>query len=141
VLDLFAGTGNISLEFASRNAISVLSIDLNLRCVDYISKMATELKFNNLTAVRANVFAFLARQTGSYDIIFADPPYDLENREQIPELIFEQNWLADEGWLIMEHDKRISFKNHPQFNQERCYGKIHFSFFRNILPGNEEEQL
>lgn len=130
VLDLFAGTGNISLEFASRNAISVLSVDLNVRCTDYIARMATEFKFQNLTAIRANVFAFLARPFGNYDVIFADPPYNLDNREKVPALIFENNWLADDGWLVMEHDKRLSFTSHPYFNQERRYGKIHFTFFQ-----------
>ena len=129
VLDLFAGTGNISLEFASRYASSVLSVDVNGRCIDYISKMAAEFKFKNLTAIRANVFAYLVRPAGSYDVIFADPPYDLENREIIPALIFDNKWLADEGWLIIEHDKRISFKEHALFTEERRYGKIHFSFF------------
>ncbi len=130
VLDLFAGTGNISMEFASRKASSVLSVDVNGRCIDYISKMINELKFNNLSTIRANVFAFLARPYGSYDVIFADPPYDLKEREKIPALIFENNWLADDGWFIMEHDKYISFKDHPFFSEERQYGKIHFTFFR-----------
>jgi len=140
VLDLFAGTGNISLEFASRNASSVLSVDVNGRCIDFIAKMASEFKFSNLSAIRANVFAFLVRPAGSYDVIFADPPYDLENREKIPELVFEHNWLADEGWLIMEHDKRISFKDHALFSEERRYGKIHFSFFRKTMPESTENQ-
>ena len=131
VLDLFAGTGNISMEFASRHAKSVLSVDVNGRCIDYILKMITDLKFGNLSAIRANVFAFLARPAGSYDVIFADPPYDLAEREKIPELIFENKWLAEEGLFILEHDKRINFKDHPFFDEERQYGKIHFTFFRN----------
>ena len=134
VLDLFAGTGNISIEFAARNASMVLSVELNSRCTDYISKMATELKFTNLSAIRANVFTFLARPAGNYDVIFADPPYNLPDRDKIPVLIFENNWLAEEGWFIMEHDKYISFKTHPFFAEERQYGKIHFSFFRKVLP-------
>jgi len=131
VLDLFAGTGNISMEFASRNARLVLSVDVNGRCIDYISKMTAEFKFSNLTAVRANVFAFLARPAGSYDVIFADPPYDMADREKIPALIFENKWPAGDGWFIMEHDKTLSFKDHPFFAEERRYGKIHFTFFRN----------
>jgi len=130
VLDLFAGTGNISLEFVSRGASLVMSVELNGRCVDFISKMATDFKFKNLTTIRANVLTYLARPAGSYDVIFADPPYDLENREQIPQLVFENKWLTDDGWFVMEHDKYISFKNHPCFSEERRYGKIHFTFFR-----------
>lgn len=134
VLDLFAGTGNISLEFASRGAALILSVDLNGRCIDYISKMASDLRFKNLSAIRANVFAFLARPAGSYDVIFADPPYDMADREKIPSLIFENNWLAEEGIFIMEHDKHLSFKENPCFNEERRYGKIHFSFFSKRVP-------
>jgi 16S rRNA (guanine966-N2)-methyltransferase len=133
VLDLFAGTGNISLEFASRNATEVLSIDFNSRCIEFIAKMAKELNFKNLSAIRADAFVFLSRPAESYDVIFADPPYEMGNRDKIPALIFGNSWLSDEGWLIMEHDKYISFKDHALFFQERRYGKIHFSFFRKTL--------
>ncbi|MEI6061555.1 MAG: RsmD family RNA methyltransferase [Bacteroidota bacterium] len=140
VLDLFAGTGNISLEFASRGATSVLSVDLSSRCIEFISKMADELNFDNLSAVQANVFIYLARQAGSYDVIFADPPYDLKDREKVPGLIFEHNWLAEDGWFVMEHDKHLSFKSHPFFAEERRYGRIHFTFFTKPLPEEAENQ-
>ncbi len=140
VLDLFAGTGNISLEFASRKAKMVLSVDLNGRCIDFISKMSTDLKFSNVSVIRANVLTFLARSAGNYDVIFADPPYDMPDREKIPALLFENNWLADEGWLVLEHDKYISFSDHPFFTDERRYGKVHFSFFRKPVPESAENK-
>ena len=140
VMDLFAGTGSISLEFASRGSNSILSIDNNGRCIDYIVKMAAELKFSNLSVIRASVFAFLARPAGKYDVIFADPPYDLNDREKIPGLIFDNNWLADNGWFILEHDKSISFKDFPFFMEERQYGKIHFSFFRKMPVETDEKR-
>jgi len=139
VLDLFAGTGNISLEFASRGAVMVVSIDLNHRCINFISRMATELEFSTISAICTNAFTFLARPSGTYDVIFADPPYDLPGREKIPGLIFDNNWMTDEGWLVIEHDKAISFKDHPNFNDERRYGKVHFSFFRKPLPEATEK--
>ena len=138
VLDLFAGTGNISLEFASRHANLIVSVEMNPRCADYITRTATELKFQKLTVIKANVFAFLSRSAGKYDVIFADPPYDLEGREKIPALIFEHDWLADEGWFVMEHDKYISFKDTPFFYEERRYGKVHFSFFQKSLPETKD---
>jgi 16S rRNA (guanine(966)-N(2))-methyltransferase RsmD len=137
VLDLFAGTGNISLEFASRGAPMVLSIDLNARCIDFISQMATDMGFKSMSAIRTNVFTFLARSGGSYDVIFADPPYDMEEREKIPALIFENQWLANDGWFVMEHDKELNFKENPYFADERRYGKVHFTFFNKTAIGNE----
>jgi len=139
VLDLFAGTGNISLEFASRGAAMVLSIELNPRCTDFISKMATDLNFKSVSVIRANVFTFLARSAGTYDVIFADPPYDMEGREKLPGLVFDNNWLDKEGFFILEHDKSINFKDHPFFAEERRYGKVHFTFFAiKEKAGNED---
>jgi len=130
VLDLFAGTGNISLEFASRGAKMMLSIDNNIKCTDFISKSIQAYNLKNHSVIRTNVFSFLAKPSGKYDIIFADPPYDMPERESVPQLVFDNQWLADEGWLIVEHDSKINFSKHPRFNQERRYGKVHFTFFR-----------
>lgn len=130
VLDLFAGTGNISLEFASRGAKSVLSVDINTHCLDFIKKMISDLKFINMRVVKSNVITFLSKSAGKYDVIFADPPYDMKDRQVIPELIFSHNLLDEDGWLVLEHDVFISFKEHPRFVEERKYGKVHFSFFR-----------
>lgn len=130
VLDLFAGTGNISLEFASRGAGEVVAVEINHKCIDYIRKVSYELAFDKVFTVKANVFGFLKSVSGKFDIIFADPPYDLKETIMIPELVFGHSLLQPGGWLIIEHDVFKNFVNHPQFFEERRYGKVHFSFFR-----------
>jgi 16S rRNA (guanine(966)-N(2))-methyltransferase RsmD len=133
VLDLFAGTGNISFEFASREAVSIMAIDINYRCVDYIRKVARELNFEKLSAQRADVFRYLRTAPAqAYDLIFADAPYDMDHVETIPGLIFEQSWLNKNAWLIIEHPRGIDFSRHSNFVHLRNYGKVYFSFFRQV---------
>jgi 16S rRNA (guanine966-N2)-methyltransferase len=129
VLDLFAGTGNISFEFASRGAKQILAIDLNNRCMEYIRKTAGELRFDNLFVLRGNAFSFLPSTQRTFDLIFADPPYDMREVALIPDLVFNHKLLNPDGWLIIEHDVYITFDGHPNFTEERRYGKVHFSFF------------
>ncbi|MBV2247851.1 MAG: RsmD family RNA methyltransferase [Lentimicrobium sp.] len=130
VLDLFAGTGNISYEFASRGAAGITSVDNNLYCVDFIRKIASDLGFGALLAFRADAFRYLANTEGTYDIIFCDPPFDMEEVEAIPGLVFEHQRLKLEGWLIVEHSRDHDFSQFPHFYQLRKYGKVNFSIFR-----------
>ena len=140
VIDLFAGTGNVSLEFASREAVSVLAVDIHQPCVNFIKKMAGELKYLNLTAITADAFSFLEHQKLPVDIIFADPPYDMEGIERIPQLVFERNLLKPDGWLVIEHKKEVDFSGHPQFYQHRHYGRVNFSFLVNMSETEEPKQ-
>lgn len=129
VLDLFAGIGSISYEFASRDAAEVHSVELNPRCVSFITETTRKLDFKNLFVIRANVFTYLKRCSKKFDIIFADPPYDLEGIETIPELVLENAVLDKDGWLIIEHSSSTDFTGHPHLNQQRRYGKVNFSMF------------
>lgn len=131
VLDLFAGTGNISFEFASRGAAEVVAVDLNFRCLEYIRKAAAEMSFENIFTIRADVFGFMKSVSRKFDIVFADPPYDLKDTLLLPDLVFGNSMLAPEGWLIIEHDAFKNFQSHPHFSEERRYGKVHFTFFSN----------
>lgn len=130
VLDLFAGTGSISYEFASRQAKMVTAVDVNYRCVEFIRKTAKELQLDAVKAVRTDVFKLLRRPFEVYDLIFSDAPYDLEKAEELPDLIFDNGWLTKDAWLIIEHPQRVDFSKHPYFNQKRNYGKVNFTFFR-----------
>ena len=130
VLDLFAGTGNISYEFFSRGARQVTAVEIDSKCATFIEKTSEILKADCITVFKSNVFNFLKHPFGTYDIIFADPPYEMENIESLPYLIFNSLALQEDGWFILEHSKRQSFRDHPFFNQQRIYGNVNFSFFR-----------
>lgn len=130
VLDLFAGTGSISYEFASRGVKSVTSVEINAVHHNFIRRTAQELGIKNLYAVKANAFLYLKSCTKQFDMIFSDAPYDLEHSEEIISLVFEHDLLAEDGIFIFEHSKDKKFENHPFFWQSRSYGSVQFSFFK-----------
>ena len=130
VLDLFAGTGNISYEFASRGAEEVIAVDINNHCVQFIKKTADLLAMDRLRAVRADTFHFLGFCKVGFDIVFADPPYDFESIYEIPDKVFDAGVVNPSGWLIVEHGEKPAFENHRFFYEKRRYGKVHFSIFK-----------
>lgn len=131
VLDLFSGTGSISYEFASRGAHRVVSIEMNPVHHKFIADMARELKYEQLYAIKSNAFVYMKSIKDNFDIIFADPPYDMEGVETIPSIIFENGLLRPEGWLVVEHSSDINFAEHANFRETRRYGSVNFSIFTN----------
>lgn len=128
VLDLFSGTGNIAYEFASRGALEVVAVDENFKCIAFINETRQMLDFENLNVIRSDVFRFLGHARQGFDIIYADPPYDMKNMDIIPQIVFERDLLAPQGWLIMEHPVEVSFDKHEYFLEKRKYGKVNMSF-------------
>ena len=130
VLDLFAGTGNISYEFSSRGVDDVLAIDAHSGCIKFIDK-TVEMLDMNIRTLKSDVFSFLQRNTEKFDIIFADPFYDMEltDFEKLPELVFENDLLLEDGVLIIEHSNRTSLAEFPHYKNSRKYGGSVFSFF------------
>lgn len=133
VMDLFAGTGAVSMEFVSRGAREVTSIDINVQCTDFIKQSAAQFGVKNLHVVRADVFDLLKRANRKFDIVFADPPYALEGLPTLPDIVFDREVLTDDGIFILEHPGEFSFEEHPHFWQHRSYGKVNFTFFANKL--------
>lgn len=129
VLDLFAGTGNISYEFVSRGCSSVTAVDKDFGCVKFMNGTVQKLEMNELTVIKMDVFRFIAVSKHKYDIIFADPPYQLINIEDISKQIFEHDLLNQDGWLIVEHPAEIDFSKSLHFYEHRKYGRVNFSFF------------
>lgn len=130
VLDLYAGTGNISYEFASRGAPSIVSVDAHGPCVQFIAKTAQSLNAP-IHPIRQAVMPFLKRNTASFDIIFADPPYDLAagELEAMIALILTNNMLNKGGWLVIEHSKHIHLEEIAGLREQRRYGSSVLSIF------------
>ncbi len=131
VLDLFAGTGNISLEFASRDAAHITAVDRQPAAVRFIRKTAEEWELP-VDVIQADVFDFLRQPAyRHFDVIYADPPYGLEQSdfERLINLVFENQWLAPEGLLVVEHHRTMRFDRHPRYVRSRRYGQSVLSFF------------
>jgi len=130
MLDLFGGTGNHCYEFLSRGSQDVTYVDKFGKCVAFVRKTAEELKVeDDLRVIKSDVFRFIKSCEEQFDFIFADPPYHLKTLSQLPDLILENDLLADEGILVVEHDNQNSFEDHSRFIDVRKYGGCMFSFF------------
>ncbi len=139
VLDLFAGTGNISFEFASRGSAPITSVDADFGCVKFIKQVAAEYDFN-IAATKSDVFQFLERNKATYDIIFADPPYGLDQKtfEKVVLTVFEKEALQEDGMMIIEHSKYTKLDHLAHFSFKKSYGGSIFSFFE-IGKSTDEE--
>ncbi|WP_103068707.1 RsmD family RNA methyltransferase [Aquimarina sediminis] len=132
VLDLFAGTGNISYEFISRGVKKITAVDSHYACVGYIKGTAKELD-STIETIKSDVYSYLEKVKHKADIIFADPPYDFTSEQfhKIASLVFENELLNKEGVLIIEHSKHTSLEESKYFSHSRKYGGSVFSFFEN----------
>ncbi len=141
VLDLFAGTGNLSYEFGSRGASSITAVDADFGCVKFIKKTAEEFDLD-ITALKSDVFKFLAGHKASYDIIVADPPYDMDQIkfEELVTRIFENSLLNEDGMMIIEHSKHTKMDHLMNFSFDKKYGGSVFTFFEFEGSGEEVEE-
>ena len=130
VLDLFAGTGSISYEFASRGVRSVTSVEINAVHYNFIKQTFKLLGCENAYAVKANAFLYVQSCRKSFDVIFSDAPYDLEGSERIIDMVLDGGLLNEGGILIFEHSGRKDFSSRKEFWQSRSYGSVHYSFFK-----------
>lgn len=132
ILDLFGGTGAISLEFASRGAHSVSCVEKNFHHQKFIRQCVQELGLEStVQVIKADVFTVLAKSAlPPFDLIFADPPFDLRDFERVLPAVLDSGLLQHGGRFILEHGPDRNYSAHPAFEQLRNYGKVNFSFFR-----------
>jgi 16S rRNA (guanine966-N2)-methyltransferase len=129
VLDLFAGTGCISYEFASRGCPFIELVEIDNRSFDFIKKIIQELQITAITPHLADAFKYIRHCRNQYDLIFADPPYNSEGIAELPGLIMKNDLLKPKGWFILEHSGKFNFSDHLNFREKRTYGSVNFSVF------------
>lgn len=134
VLDLFAGIGSISLEFASRDCKDITAVEMNPKHAAFINSTAAELEMSlQINIQRADVFDYLKKQRNkkSYEIVFADPPFDLEEKkyQELISLVLNNHFLKENGTFVLEHQSKTKIE-HPNLKETRKYGNVSFSIFR-----------
>uniref|UniRef100_UPI0032170F22 16S rRNA (guanine(966)-N(2))-methyltransferase RsmD n=1 Tax=uncultured Draconibacterium sp. TaxID=1573823 RepID=UPI0032170F22 len=129
VLDLFSGTGSMGYEFLSRGCEKITQVENNFNHYKFILEVLETLKVENATVFKADVFKYVKKTPEKFNIIFADPPFDLPRFMEVPDAILDADILAPEGLLIVEHAKEVQFTEHPNFKEVRKYGKVNFTFF------------
>lgn len=129
-LDLFAGTGSISLEMLSRGCSPVVSVEADRDHARFISECMKKIGISDNLLIRGDVFRFIKKCQEQFDLIFADPPYALEELPTIPSLVFEHDLLKPDGIFVFEHGKNFDFSADPHFVEHRNYGSVNFSLFR-----------
>ena len=140
VLDLFAGTGSITLEFLSRESKCVTAVELDRDHYAFISAVIRKLEAGNCRLLRGDALKFIRRAKAKYDIVFADPPYKLKELGDIPQMVMDAGILNPGGILVLEHGKNYDFSNRPMFFDHRAYGSVNFSFFSKELSERKREE-
>ena len=131
ILDLCAGTGNISFEFVSRGAATVLSIDSHPRCVQYLKKNIVDLGIEEImSAYKTDCIVYCRNTKEKFDLIYADPPFHLKFHEELIAEVFQKLLLKSEGYLVIEHGKQTNLSSLGKFEFCRNFGNVYFSFFK-----------
>ena len=138
-IDFFAGTGSISYELVSRGCKKVVAIDKNSHHTNFIKKVKEELHLNELIVYNTDFYVAITKFKEKYNFVFADPPYDLEDFEQIPGLILKSDCLTEDGLLVVEHSSDHDFSNVPEFIEHRHYGSVNFSFFSSLQRASDTD--
>ncbi len=130
ILDLFAGTGNLGFEAISRGAAHVISVESNHKAADLIRTTAEKFDVSDQIEVAPfPVEDYLRSKPQPFDLVFADPPYDLEGMSEFVDQILNEGWLKEDGWLILEHDRRHDFSTHPHCVFSKPYGRTIVAIF------------
>ena len=131
-LDLFAGTGAITFEFLSRECADVTAVEKSATQYNFIRKVAQQLNVQNLNLVKCDALRFIDTCIKKFDVIFADPPYDMPDFASVPERVLSSQMLRPGTVFVIEHNKHHDFSSLPGFREHRAYGSVNFSIF--VIP-------
>ena len=134
-LDLFGGTGSITLELLSRGCASVVTVERDRQHFAFIRSCVEQLKTDRATVLCGDALRFIDRARESFDLVFADPPYALKEISELPDRVMNGPLVAAGGLFVLEHGKTNDFSQHPCFVEHRAYGSVNFSFFRHKVEG------
>ena len=129
VLDLYAGTGAISMEFLSRGAASATAIDSNRESVRHLARIKNEWQVEGLEIFKGDAVLYLEKCNYRFGLIFADPPYQSEDALSVHKIVMGRKLISDKGMLIIEHDRSLDISHCEGFQESRAFGKVNFSFF------------
>ena len=138
-LDLFGGTGSITLELLSRGCSRVVTVEKDRKHFSFISSMLSTLKDPASTPICGDALKFIERGRETFDLVFADPPYALPELGELPDRVMNSNLVNDDTLFVLEHGKNYDFSDRPDFLEHRAYGSVNFSFFRKRPVTQEEE--
>jgi 16S rRNA (guanine(966)-N(2))-methyltransferase RsmD len=130
VLDLFTGTGAVSLEFLSRGAAEITAIDIDITSKKHLEKIKKDWDLKNFKVVKADVLSLAKKANQQFDLVFADPPYGHKRFSEIPNIILNSGWLEKSGLFILEHSSDFDFSSNPRFVEHRIFGNVNFTFFQ-----------
>jgi len=129
VLDLFCGIGSISLEFASRGTKDIICVDDHTGCLKFIKSTAEKFSLHGMSTMKSDAFSYLKHVSRKFDIVFADPPFESQDTDRLPDLVMEKNLLNENGWLVVEHQSKRKLDSKVQPFQVRKYGNCTFSIY------------
>ena len=137
VLELFAGSGSISYEFLSGGCAKAVAIEISKKHANFIQKTGDELFEGQLKVITGDAFNFIKKRPLNFDIIFADPPYELKEIDKLPELIFTNEKLKEDVTVIIEHSAETDYSAFKYFKREYGfygYSRNHIIFSYSSCP-------
>ncbi|MEZ8826685.1 16S rRNA (guanine(966)-N(2))-methyltransferase RsmD [Vibrio amylolyticus] len=136
-LDLFAGSGGLGFEAASRQAESVTLIELNKQAYNQLSVNAKAVKAENINVINSDSLTYLKQPGTPFDIVFIDPPFRKGLLGEAIELLEQNNWLSDDALIYVETEKELTLEGIPSHwvsHREKTTGQLTYRLFTRKEP-------